>query len=111
MLPFEDKDSPTAKAMRLFRQKDARDYKVRGLADRLDYPLFKADDDLRGKVLNQEHGLMVPKGNPYHISLNTEVLLTKGQLLKDREKQETYDQEVQKIAGNMVELPIQTPGY
>jgi hypothetical protein len=66
--------------MRLFRQKDVKNYKVRGLADRLDYPLFIADDELRGKVLNEEHGLLIPKGNPYHISLNTEVMLTKGQI-------------------------------
>lgn len=52
VLADEDKDSPSAKAMRLFVQKNAKDYKARGLADRLDYPRFKEDDELRGAILN-----------------------------------------------------------
>ena len=33
----DDHDSPTVRAMRLFRLKDPKDYKVRGISDRLDY--------------------------------------------------------------------------
>lgn len=79
-----DHDSPTVRAMRMFRLKNPKDYKVRGISDRLEYKPYTIDDEIRGKIQNKEHGMMVPKGNPYHISKNSEVILTKEKLVNEK---------------------------
>lgn len=84
----DPEDSPSAKAMRLFKLKNPKDYKPRGLGDRLDYPPFVVDDKIKEKKKDRDQGIMVPKGNPYQMTRNSEVMLNKEKLVREKEEQE-----------------------
>tara|TARA_B110000285_G_scaffold214449_1_gene259785 strand:+ start:298 stop:480 length:183 start_codon:yes stop_codon:yes gene_type:complete len=47
------------------------------LTDSKDYPPFKKDDEKKRKREARDNGTFVPKGNPYHVSKNSEVILIK----------------------------------
>lgn len=54
---------------------------------------------------------MVPKGNPYHISKNKEVMLTKTKLIEEKEQSDLLEKEVLKVASSAKDYPIPAPTY
>ena len=57
-------------------KKAVAEHTARGLNEADDYPPLLEENRIRAKKrVNESNGMLVPAGNPYHVSMNSEVML------------------------------------
>ena len=85
--------------MNSFKKRDLSNQTVIALTDGSNYKPFKIEEEKKRVLEERDSGTFVPKGNPYHVSKNSEVILIKDR--KDAEFKKRVSSLTKKAGGNM----------